>query len=187
MITTDDIKKQLKIKNGILLDIISDAEFIEGVNWGKPRRGHPEGNVFSHIKEIFKNINNYYVDCDEKFINDLKILALIHDTFKYKVDTSQRKVGNNHYGYFAMLFAKKLNLPKYICKILLKHDDAYNAYVRKDADKLTELVDSLGNYYDLYDSFYNCDVHTGDKNTKSYTWFLDVSELYREEMKMIDI
>jgi hypothetical protein len=37
----------------------------------------------------------------------LRIIAIIHDTFKYKVDRSKPKEGENHHGMLARRFAEK--------------------------------------------------------------------------------
>ena len=36
--------------------IIKNLDWREGVLWGKPRYGHPEGIVLYHIEEVIKNV-----------------------------------------------------------------------------------------------------------------------------------
>jgi hypothetical protein len=174
----NEIKKELKIEDGILLSIISDPEFITGVNWGKPRKGHPEGSILEHIKEIFNNIEKFYGNKSEEIKETLKIIALIHDTFKYKVDPKKPKTGENHHGYFAMKFAEKFNIQKHLCKVILRHDDAYNIYKKSNEYKIKSLINDISNELDIYTMFYNCDVHTGNKTDDDYKWFLTMVEKY---------
>ena len=86
-----DIVKIIKPKNTLEEKIIRDQEFIDGVNWGKPRKGHPEGTVLAHIQEVLANVDKYGNGMTE---DPLRIITLIHDTFKYKVDRSFEWMGH---------------------------------------------------------------------------------------------
>jgi len=81
--------------------IVSDPEFIEGANWGKPRPGHPEGTVLLHIVEVLKNVDklleNVHYDDAVPIRKNLRLIAICHDTFKYKVDGTKSKEGENHH------------------------------------------------------------------------------------------
>ena len=96
-----EIKTKLKPENGIEEAIVAHQDFIEGCNYGKPRSGHPEGKVVYHIVEVLENIDEFFGDDPDR--SDLRLIALVHDTFKHKVDRNKPKVGENHHGTIARI------------------------------------------------------------------------------------
>ena len=99
-----EIKELLKPETELEKRIVSDSEFIEGANYGKPRSGHPEGQVVYHIREVLDNVEKFSGAHNRE---DLRIIALIHDTFKYRVDHTKPKGGMNHHAMIARKFAEK--------------------------------------------------------------------------------
>jgi len=175
----DLIRSIIKPENGIETAIVNDAAFIEGCSYGKKRYGHPEGQVIYHIQEVLANIDKYYGDDEDR--QDLRLIAIIHDTFKYKVNRKLPKTGENHHGMIARRFAQNYINDYGICKIIEIHDDAYNAWgkgarhgdwyqAERKANQLIQglLVESRLN---LYIKFYRCDNETGDKSQECFEWF----------------
>lgn len=173
------IKRIIKPETDLELRIISDYRFIEGVLWGKPRNGHPEGMVINHIEEVLKNIDK---KCTPKNRERLRLVALIHDTFKYKVDLSFPKRGENHHGMIARRFAEEYISDEETLDIIQYHDDAYNSWKigknrndwKRAAERALILIDRLGESIDNYIIFYQCDNNTGDKIGDDYKWFIDL-------------
>lgn len=162
--------------------IILDPEFIRGAMWGVPRKGHPEGMVVHHIAEVLNNIDTLDSKRTKQSIENLRLIALIHDTFKYKVDRSLPRTGPNHHGYIAKLFAEKYTSNYHVLTIIETHDDAYNAWVIgnkrgdwKEAEKRAmRLYQQVSPCIYQYCDFYECDCKTGDKSMKPYNWFIDL-------------
>lgn len=173
------IKEIIKPENGLELAIIAESDFITGAMYGKPRSGHPEGAVIYHIGEVLANIDKYHLDDPDRA--DLRIIAIIHDTFKFKVDRNQPRVGENHHGMIARRFAEKFPIHQDVLEIIEHHDDAYNAWQKggRRGDwygakkRATNLINALliENCLDLYVKFMRCDGETGDKASNSYEWF----------------
>ena len=90
------INEIIKPENGRETAICDDAEFQKGAMYGKPRYGHPEGAVIYHIKEVLENIDKFYNDDEDR--ENLRLIAISHDTFKHKVDQTKPKAGENHHG-----------------------------------------------------------------------------------------
>ncbi len=165
-----------KLENSFERKIARDPEWKEGIFWGEPREGHPEGTVAAHVKEILDNIDELGVD--KKTREDLRIIALIHDTFKYKVDESKKRIGENHHSSIARKFAEKYIADPEILNVISLHDEAYHAWIKGkrhndwrqaeiDAQKLIKQIKNIR----LCLLFYNCDNNTGDKTKESYNWF----------------
>jgi len=179
------IKEALEIikpENGIEVAICNTSEFIEGINYGKPRPGHKEGQVIYHIEEVLGNIDKFYADDEDR--SDLRLIAILHDTFKHKVDHTKPKAGDNHHGAFANKFASKYCHNSKVLAIIKTHDDAYNAWsaggrrgdwykAERRANNLIEFLEDI-DCLDLYLKFYRCDNATGNKSQDNYEWFIDL-------------
>jgi hypothetical protein len=175
------IKDIIKPENGLEHAIIADPEFIEGAMYGKPRKGHPEGKVIYHIGEVLANVEKY---CDDDDRTDLRFIAIVHDTFKYKVDQTKPKTGANHHAVIARSFAQKFTQDNVMLKIIELHDEAYNAWQKggRRGDwygaerRATQLIHGLllEGCLDLYVKFMRCDGETGDKESNSYEWFVSL-------------
>jgi len=176
------IKNIIEPENGIETAICNDAEFEKGAMYGKPRSGHPEGKVIYHIKEVLENIDKFYNSDEDR--SDLRLIAILHDTFKHKVDQTKPKVGENHHGAIARKFAENYCHNTNVLQVILLHDEAYNAWqkggrhgdwfgAKRRAQKLIADLESLDSL-ELYIKFYRCDNATGDKSQDNYDWFNDL-------------
>ena len=173
----NEIREIVKPESELEKRIISDPEFIEGAGYGKPRPGHPEGQVIYHIREVLAN-----VDKKPEMRENLRLIALIHDTFKYKVDQNKPKSGENHHAMIARRFAEKfVQIPKDVLDVIELHDEAYNAWQQggrkgnwyKAEERAGALMKRLATHDrgNLYCAFYLCDNETGDKEQDNYEWF----------------
>lgn len=179
-LTNKLIKDIIKPENGIEEAIVADPLFIQGALYGKPRKGHPEGQVIYHIKEVLANVDKYDKNSEHRF--ELRIIAILHDTFKNKVDQTKPKAGENHHAMIARRFAEKFTTNTAVLKIIELHDEAYNAWqvggrrgdwyeAKRRAEKLIGKLMSDEDILDLYLKFYRCDNETGDKLQECYSWF----------------
>jgi hypothetical protein len=178
----EKIKQIVKPENGIETAICNDAEFITGASYGKPRKGHPEGQVIYHVKEVLENIDRFYGEDPDR--TDLRFIALVHDTFKHKVDRNKPKVGANHHGTIARVFAQKFSQDHKLLSIIERHDEAYNAWSQggrkgnwyKAEERANTLIQGLliEGGLGLYIKFYRCDNATGDKEQDNYDWFISL-------------
>ncbi len=173
------INELIKQETDLEKRITSDSKFITGANWGKARNGHPEGKVIFHISEVLKNVDKYSNKSNRE---KLRLIAIIHDTFKNLVDTTKSKTGENHHAMIARRFAEKYISDNEILDIIELHDEAYNSYSMGNRRgnwegakrRAKSLKNRLGNSLDLYLTFYKCDNETGDKETKDYDWFCEI-------------
>jgi hypothetical protein len=161
-----------------LEEIICASEaWQQGAAWGTPRRGHPEGRVADHIAEVLANVERHATSPEERI--DLRLIALIHDTFKYRVDPAQPKSGENHHARIARRFAERYLEDRVLLEIIELHDEAYNSYEmgeRKDRwqdaeERAARLARRLGASLPLYIRFYRSDTETGSKTQAPVAWF----------------
>ncbi|KKU13584.1 MAG: hypothetical protein UX20_C0017G0002 [Candidatus Magasanikbacteria bacterium GW2011_GWC2_45_8] len=157
--------------------VMQDSEWILGSCWGMPRESHPEGAIIHHIEAVLENINNLDIINNER--GKLRIIAIIHDTFKYKVDISKPKVGRNNHAVLARIFAERYVQDVDLLRIIEQHDEAFNAWKKghdsdawdKSEERLNNLLRLLGDSIDLYYKFFRCDNETGDKSQACVLWF----------------
>jgi hypothetical protein len=175
-ISIEDILKKLNPENELETKIITNENFIIGCNYGEPRKGHPEGKVIYHILEVLRNVEKYSLPNNK---DDLRLIGLIHDTFKFKVDRSKPKYGENHHGMLARRFAEGFNLNKGVLDIIELHDEAYLSWYSGNKtqnwniakERAQRLIQRLNNNLELYLTFYKCDNETGNKERENFNWF----------------
>lgn len=168
----------MQAENDLEQKIMSDPDWLAGAEWGLAREGHPEASNMVHIDAVLKNIDEMNVDSEER--KKLRIIALLHDTFKNRVDVRKPKVGDNNHGVIAAKFAEKYITDQVVLKIIKLHDEAYAAWRsghlggdwNKAEVRLENLFKAIGREnIILYYHFYKCDNETGDKDQECLRWF----------------
>lgn len=157
--------------------ITQHPDWLEGIEYGRPRRGHPEGAVKNHIADVLLNVDRFFIDSPAR--RRLRFIALVHDTFKYRVDTSRPRCGENHHAMIARRFAESFISDEAVLDVIELHDEAYNAWQCGNRDgrwdkasrRALALVDRLGDSIWFYLAFYRCDNATVGKDQSCYDWF----------------
>ncbi len=158
--------------------LLQQPEFVEGLFWGEPRFGHPEGNVVYHIEEILGNIEKLQPRFGE-YREKLRLLAYVHDTFKFREDKSVPRDWSKHHGRLARLFLERFYDDREVLEIVERHDEAYycwriferqQMYV-EGLQSLDRLLEKVAECRQLYYLFFWCDTSTGDKTLAPLRWF----------------
>ncbi len=158
--------------------LLDSPVFQEGLNWGKPRFGHPEGKVGYHVREVLDNVDKIARNTTDR--QHLRLIAIAHDTFKYKEFELGRRV--KHHGLMAREFMEAHISDGTLLKIIELHDEAFycwrNAHLENQpliaSIRLENLLEALGENLPLYFDFYKCDTQTGDKVQAPLYWFEQV-------------
>ncbi len=163
---------------GLEQELIQMPEFYKGLMWGKPRFGHPEGRVVYHIQELLANIDRLTIEPPVR--KQLRLIAFLHDTFKYKEVKGEPRDWQLHHAVFARKFAEQFISDEAVLDVIELHDEAYYCWRRHHIyrdpytarQRLAKLLDRLeGNKLQLYYLFFKCDTCTGDKNRAPLSWF----------------
>ena len=157
--------------------ICADAQWKKGAVWGKPRAGHSEGVVMYHIAEVLANVDRLALAHEER--RNLRLIALIHDAFKYRGDPSKLRIGVNHHAVIARKFAERYLDDLALLEIIELHDEAYNSWRvgaskgrwKEAEERASRLVARLSSSLPLYMRFYRADNATGSKDNDSLIWF----------------
>lgn len=148
-----------------------------GLDWGRPRPGHPEGSIRSHVRAVLANVDAFFRE--STFRPQLRLIALVHDTFKHEVDPDKSRSGENHHGMIARRFAEPLVDDEAVLDVIELHDEAYNSWQKGARDKrwdraeerATALIQRLGQTLGLYVAFYQCDNSVEGKSSDCFDWF----------------
>ena len=157
--------------------ICADDAWLQGAMWGEPRSGHKEGQVKYHIAEVLANVDRLARTDEER--RALRLIALVHDTFKYRVDPSKPRRGTNHHAVLARRFAERYLDDPAILEIIELHDEAFNSWRvgalkgrwNEADERASRLVGRLGTSLPLYVLFFRADNQTGSKECDSLVWF----------------
>ena len=157
--------------------LIENPEFREGLLWGRPRPGHPEGEVYKHIREVLDNIDELGVD--ETTRKKLRIIAFAHDSFKHLEDRSHPRNWDLHHSKLARKFMENWTDDPAILDIIELHDDVYHIWrffhfyhnTEKGECRKQIFLNRIGDNLELYAMFFRCDTLTGDKDQRPLVWF----------------
>jgi hypothetical protein len=157
--------------------IVNHPDFSVGLFWGEPRYGHPEGKIIYHIREVLDNIDKLALnDADRQM---LRIIALVHDTFKHKERKTIPRDWSKHHGIYARHFMEQFMDDEGILDVIELHDEAYYCWQLEKLkgnkavanDRLSYLMSRVGDNLQLYYLFFKCDTRTGDKIQSPVKWF----------------
>lgn len=178
------VERVMRPESPLERKILTDPDLLRGLEWGKPRPGHPEGEVLLHVREVLDNVDKVAGESGP-VRGKLRFIAILHDSFKHKVDISRPRMGENHHAMVARRVAERYTEDTEILDIIELHDEAYNAWStatrrerpdvgrRRAMDLIRRLEDGLG----LYLMFYLCD-HTEGKNGDDMKWFKEIVKEY---------
>ncbi|MCB9080977.1 MAG: hypothetical protein H6555_04620 [Lewinellaceae bacterium] len=157
--------------------LLLDPDFLTGLSWGMPRYGHPEGEVYKHVREVLDNIER--LPLEPAVRRQLRIITFVHDTFKYKEPKGYPRDWSRHHSILAREFLENYTDEKAVLDVTELHDEAYYCWrmeflyqqPQQGRERLDLLFERLGENRQLYYLFFKCDTSTGDKNPAPLRWF----------------
>ncbi len=166
-------------ENEIERKMLAKPEFRKGLLWGQPRFGHPEGEIWKHIREVLDNIDLLHLSFQDRA--RLRQIAFVHDTFKYREDKSYPRDWTRHHAVYARHFIEQFTEDPAVLLITELHDEAFYCWRTRHIfnqpaegeERLSRLLRQIRPFLQLYYSFFWCDTRTGDKNQTPLIWFED--------------
>jgi HD domain len=153
-----------------------DPVLLEGLAWGKPRRGHPEGRVAAHVAHLLETIDRWGERGERRA--ELRFLALVHDALKYQVSHWRPKTGENHHAMRARRFAERYTDDERLLATIELHDRPYALWRRgrrgrqPDDAQLESMARRIPDL-DLFVRFVELDGSTEGKHPEPVTWLRD--------------
>ena len=156
--------------------LAEDPELIAGLAWGRPRSGHPEGAVGAHVADLLRRLDGEVEAPDRRRV--LRLIALVHDSFKYSVQRWLPKTGENHHATRARRFAERYTADEAILSTIELHDRPYALWRRmRRTGKLPEagFAAMMERARDpaLLLRFVELDGSTDGKDPEPIRWFRD--------------
>ena len=153
------------------------TDFRYGMLWGEPRFGHPEGKVAYHVREVLDNVERLDIHAHQK--EKLRLIAIVHDTFKYEEARTIAQGNRVHHGVIAKNFFSEYTADNELLTIIELHDEAYycwrmihlNNDYENGMKRLELLLEKIESCLQLYYYFFKCDTRTGDKIQVPLKWF----------------
>jgi hypothetical protein len=150
-----------------------DPMLREGLAWGRPRRGHPEGTVGAHVADLLETIDRWGETGTRR--EELRFIALVHDSLKYRVQGWRPKTGENHHAMRARRFAERYTDDERLLAAIEEHDRPYNLWRmarragRPEDHNLAEMLDRIPDL-DLFLRFVELDGSTKGKTEEPIHW-----------------
>lgn len=142
----------------------------------------------AHIVEVNANIDRLPVDAETR--RKLRIVCWVHDTFKHIEDKSNPRDWSKHHAVYARKFLARYVDDPLLLNVVETHDDAYYAWrlahlyhdLRRSDERICDIRQRVGDYWQLYYLFFKCDTSTGDKNPAPLVWF----EATMDDIEVVD-
>lgn len=153
----------------------ADPELQAGLAWGSPRRGHPEGAVAEHVATLLSRIAD-----DDPLRDDLRFLALVHDSFKSAVRPEGGWSPENDHAVLARRFAERHTTDERLLAALELHDEPYWQW--RNGGGVRSVLERVPDV-ELFARFVELDASTEGKDLSFLWWFrreLALSELLPE-------
>jgi hypothetical protein len=153
--------------------LLEDPVLREGLAWGKPRRGHPEGTVGAHVADLLETIDRWGETGRRR--EELRFLSLVHDSLKYRVNNWLPRTGENHHATRARRFAEAYTGDERLLATIEQHDRPYNIWRkakrkgRQDDEALDEMIERIPDL-DLFVRFVELDGSTEGKTPEPVQW-----------------
>ena len=154
--------------------LTEDPELREGLAWGEPRPGHPEGSVGMHVGQLLETLEESSEPPEQRRL--LRAIALIHDSMKYRVQEWRPKVRGNHHATRARRAAERHTDDERILAVVEHHDRPYNLWRkmkrkgRLDEERFAQMLAEVPDI-PLFLRFVELDGSTEGKNPEPIDWF----------------
>ncbi len=170
----------LKPETSLEKKLLEDPEFQKGLLWGKPRRGHPEGEVYKHIRDVLDNIDQLDINPEQR--RRLRLIAFAHDAFKHLEDRSHPRNWDLHHSKIARTYMERWIADEVVLDIIELHDEVYHIWrffhlyhnTEKGESRKAIFLNRIGDNLELYAMFFRCDTLTGDKDQRPLEWFEEI-------------
>jgi hypothetical protein len=159
--------------------LASDERLRKGLTWGKPRQGHPEGNVGAHVADLLRTLDSWKLP--DPLRSDLRFVALVHDSLKGEVKNLLPKTGENHHAMRARRLAEGYTDDERLLATIEQHDRPYAIWRkmrrkgRLDEPAFDEMLARIPDP-ELFLRFVELDGSSEAKNKEPIRWLRDELE-----------
>jgi hypothetical protein len=155
--------------------VVSDARYLKYLDWGEPRRGHPEGTVRAHIEEVERNLETLRPRLSDIDYWRLKLLVHAHDTFKAEAQAGVAISDPHSHASLARAFLAEFCADADLLAMVQYHDEPYalwrqaEAKGKCNAERFAALLKSIQDW-NLFLAFNIIDGCTEGKGREPLVW-----------------
>lgn len=164
-----------------LLACLKDPRYLENLDWGQPRSGHPEGTIRAHIAELEENLEQLLPKLAEEEAWKLRLLVHTHDSFKPQAKRGVPITHPESHASLARQFLAEFIADLDLLNMVQFHDEPYALWrqarkrERCSEERLTALFDTIEDL-ELFVAFNLVDACTEGKDREPIAWWLDCVE-----------
>ncbi|HEX2415700.1 MAG TPA: hypothetical protein VHJ37_10840 [Thermoleophilaceae bacterium] len=166
-------------ENELEARVTADPVLLRGLSWGRPRHGHPEGSVGCHVADLLAQIDR--LGERGALRAELRFIALVHDSLKYRERDWLPHVGPNHHAVRARCLAERYTSDERLLATVELHDRPYHLWrrTRRLGGRLSRRITRTGLQrlldripdLELFARFVELDASTEGKNPEPQRWF----------------
>ena len=155
--------------------ITSDARYLANLDWGKPRRGHPEATVRAHIAELEANLEALRPKLSKSDFWKLRLLIHTHDTFKADATPGVAITDPRSHASLARAFLAEFCDDADLLAMVQYHDEPFALYRQVEAkgrfnsERLDALIAAIEDW-NLFLAFNLIDGCTAGKSREPLRW-----------------
>ena len=155
-----------------------DSRYLEGLDWGKARIGHPEGTVRSHIEQLEKNLAVIADLLPPALMEPLRLLIHAHDSFKHVSGEKVPIENPKSHASLAAKFLEQYTDDPVTLKVAQHHDTLFACWCQHvyrgevSQSRADKLLNSLPNH-ELLAAFILIDGLTDGKHSAPISWALE--------------
>ncbi len=153
--------------------LAADPDLLEGLGWGRPREGHPEGSVGNHVADLLETIDAWGETGVRRA--ELRFIAIVHDSMKGRVIEWLPRKGPNHHAMRARRFAERWTDDERLLAVIELHDRPYHIWKRyrrtgrPQGRAMARMLERIPDR-DLFVRFVELDASTEGKNPEPVGW-----------------
>jgi hypothetical protein len=169
----DELLPDFEPENDLERRVTSDPVLLDGLAWGEPRIGHPEGSVAAHVEHLLETLDTWEEPAERR--TKLRFIALVHDAFKDDVIERLPKLGRNHHADRARRYAERYTDDVDVLGTIQHHDRPYALWRKmkrkgqQDDRGFDKMLDDITDL-DLFVRFVELDGSTDGKRPEPILW-----------------
>lgn len=155
--------------------ITADPQYRRNLDWGQPRKGHPEGTVRAHIEELEQNLKDLAVPQGSEEYWKLMILIHVHDSFKAEATRKVPITDPRSHASLARSFLARHCQDRDLLAMTQLHDEPYAIWRKArtgrgtDESRMQKLLHAIKDWR-LFLKFLLIDGSTAGKDAGPLEW-----------------
>lgn len=155
--------------------IAADPRYTQGLDWGEPRPGHPEGTIRAHIAALEANLESLSAKLSDSEYWKLKLLIHTHDLFKGESDHGVSILDLNSHASLARAFLSSYCTDADLLAMVQFHDEPFALYLQArskgkyNQDRFDALLHAIDDW-NVFLAFNIIDGCASGKSRKSLHW-----------------